>query len=101
MGMTKATLARAQDRAMTPKRRSPIHPGEVLLEDFIKPLSLTQYRVALDIGVAPLRISQIVHVASVPSQPTRLCGWRATLARPPGSGYGCKPATTWRSLRRR
>lgn len=40
---------------------SPIHPGEVLLEDFMKPLGLTQYRLAQDIGVAPIRISQIVN----------------------------------------
>ncbi len=39
----------------------PVHPGEILLEDFMKPLGLSQYRVALDIGVAPIRISQIVH----------------------------------------
>jgi len=39
---------------------SPIHPGEVLLEDFMKPLGLSQYRLAQDIGVAPIRISQIV-----------------------------------------
>ncbi|MBX7234585.1 MAG: HigA family addiction module antidote protein [Caldilineales bacterium] len=39
----------------------PVHPGEVLLEDFMKPLGLSQYRVAMDIGVTPLRISQIVH----------------------------------------
>src|SRR4030065_1315277 len=39
---------------------SPIHPGEVLLEDFMKPLGLTQYRLAHDIGVTPIRISQIV-----------------------------------------
>ncbi|MBI5715959.1 MAG: HigA family addiction module antidote protein [Chloroflexi bacterium] len=39
----------------------PVHPGEVLLEDFIKPLELTPYRVARDIGVAPLRINQIVN----------------------------------------
>jgi addiction module HigA family antidote len=37
-----------------------IHPGEVLLEDFMKPLGLSQYRVAKDIGVPALRISQIV-----------------------------------------
>jgi addiction module HigA family antidote len=37
-----------------------IHPGEVLLEDFMKPLGLSQYRVAKDIGVPTLRISQIV-----------------------------------------
>ena len=40
---------------------SPIHPGEVLLEDFMIPLGLSQYRLAKDIGVAPIRISQIVH----------------------------------------
>jgi addiction module HigA family antidote len=39
---------------------SPIHPGEVLLEDFMKPLGLSQYRLANDIGVTPIRISQIV-----------------------------------------
>jgi addiction module HigA family antidote len=38
----------------------PIHPGQVLLEDFMKPLGLSQYRVAKDIGVPTLRISQIV-----------------------------------------
>lgn len=42
------------------KTLPPVHPGEVLSEDFIKPLGLTQYRVAKDIGVAPMRISQIV-----------------------------------------
>jgi len=40
---------------------SPIHPGEVLLEDFMKPLGLSQYRLAHDLGVPPIRISQIVH----------------------------------------
>jgi antitoxin HigA-1 len=40
---------------------SPIHPGEVLREDFMKPLGLTQYRLAPDIGVTPIRISQIVN----------------------------------------
>jgi addiction module HigA family antidote len=41
-------------------RLPPIHPGEILLEDFMKPLGLSQYRVAKDIGVPALRISQIV-----------------------------------------
>jgi len=40
---------------------SPIHPGEVLLEDFMKPLGLSQYRLAQDLGVSPIRISQIIH----------------------------------------
>ncbi len=38
-----------------------VHPGEVLLEDFMTPLGLSQRHVAKDIGVSPLRISQIVH----------------------------------------
>ena len=46
---------------MMDKNLSPIHPGEVLLEDFMKPLGLTQYRLAHDISVTPIRISQIVN----------------------------------------
>jgi addiction module HigA family antidote len=41
-------------------RLPPIHPGEVLLEDFMKPLGLSQYRIAKDIGVPSIRISQII-----------------------------------------
>jgi addiction module HigA family antidote len=43
------------------EKLSPIHPGEILLEDFMKPLGLSQYRLAHDIGVTPIRISQIVN----------------------------------------
>lgn len=43
------------------ERLDPVHPGEILLEDFMKPLGLSQYRVAQDIGVPSLRINQIVH----------------------------------------
>jgi len=43
------------------KLLAPIHPGEVLLEDFMKPLGLSQYRLAKDIGVAPIRISKIIN----------------------------------------
>lgn len=46
---------------MTEERLPPIHPGEILFEDFMKPLGLSQYRVAQDIGVPALRISQIIH----------------------------------------
>ena len=46
---------------MDTEKLPPVHPGEVLLEDFMKPLGLSQYRVAQDIGVSPIRISQIVH----------------------------------------
>ena len=43
------------------KKLAPIHPGEILTEEFMKPLGLTQYRLAMDIGVPPIRISEIVH----------------------------------------
>jgi len=43
------------------KSLSPIHPGEILLEDFMKPLGLTQYRLAQNLGVTPIRISQIIN----------------------------------------
>ena len=39
---------------------APIHPGEVLLEDFILPHGITQHRVAVAIGVPPRRINEIV-----------------------------------------
>ncbi|HOT92501.1 MAG TPA: HigA family addiction module antitoxin [Anaerolineae bacterium] len=44
----------------TEEKLPPIHPGEVLWEDFMQPLGLSQYRLAKDIGVSTLRISQIV-----------------------------------------
>jgi addiction module HigA family antidote len=42
-------------------RLPPIHPGEDLLEDFMKPLAISQNRLAKDMGVAPIRIRQIVN----------------------------------------
>jgi antitoxin HigA-1 len=42
------------------KKHIPIHPGEVLREDFILPLGLSEYRIAHDIGVPPRRINEIV-----------------------------------------
>jgi len=39
---------------------APVHPGEVLQEEFLKPLDLSQHRLALDIGVDPRRINEIV-----------------------------------------
>lgn len=38
-----------------------VHPGEILLEEFIKPYGLTQYKLAKDIGVSQMRISEIVN----------------------------------------
>jgi addiction module HigA family antidote len=39
----------------------PIHPGEVLLEEFLVPLGVTQHRLAVEIGVPPRRVNEIVH----------------------------------------
>jgi len=45
---------------MGKKRLQPVHPGEVLLEEFLKPMGLSQNRVALNIGVPPRRINEII-----------------------------------------
>lgn len=45
----------------TPAKLAPVHPGEVLLADFLEPLGLSQYRVAHDLSVPPRRINEIVH----------------------------------------
>lgn len=42
------------------KKLNPIHPGEVLLEEFLKPMGISQNRLALNIGVPPRRINEIV-----------------------------------------
>jgi addiction module HigA family antidote len=44
---------------MGKKELHPIHPGEVLLEEFLKPMNLSQNRLALDISVPPRRINEI------------------------------------------
>ena len=46
---------------MSSKKFTPIHPGEILLEEFLKPLDESQYRLAKDISVSPRRINEIVH----------------------------------------
>lgn len=46
---------------MAKKELPPIHPGEILLEEFLEPLGLSQYRLAKGISVPPRRINEIVH----------------------------------------
>ena len=47
---------------MNPKKKmAPVHPGEILLEEFMKPLELSQTRLGRDLGVSPRRINEIVH----------------------------------------
>jgi addiction module HigA family antidote len=46
---------------MKKKMLAPIHPGEILMEEFLKPLGISQYRLAKDINVPARRINEIVH----------------------------------------
>ena len=68
---------------MAAKRLAPVHPGEVLLEDFLTPLGLTQYRLAKGLSVPPRRINEIVHGVRAVSADTalRLARFFGTSAR--------------------
>ena len=46
---------------MTNRKLAPIHPGEILLKDFLEPMGISQYRIAHDISVPPRRVNEIVH----------------------------------------
>jgi len=46
---------------MKNKKLPPIHPGEILKEEFLEPMGISQYRLAKDISVPPRRINEIVH----------------------------------------
>ena len=46
---------------MRKKMLPPIHPGEILMEEFLKPLCISQYKLAKDINVPARRINEIVH----------------------------------------
>jgi addiction module HigA family antidote len=45
---------------MTKRPLKPVHPGEVLLEEFLKPMNLSQNRLAVALGISPRRINEIV-----------------------------------------
>jgi addiction module HigA family antidote len=57
---------------MTQDKSSPIHPGEVLLEEFLKPRGISQYQLAKDISVPARRINEIVHGKRAVSADTAL-----------------------------
>jgi antitoxin HigA-1 len=46
---------------MSVREIPPIHPGEILLEEYLKPMNISQYRLAKDIHVDPRRINEIIH----------------------------------------
>jgi len=45
---------------MAAQKMAPVHPGEILMEEFLEPLGISRYRLSKDIGVAPRRINEIV-----------------------------------------
>ncbi len=46
---------------MKNKRIPPVHPGEILFEEFLKPMSISQNQLGRDLGVSPRRINEIIH----------------------------------------
>lgn len=46
---------------MRKKKIPAIHPGEILFEEFLKPMGISQYKISKDISVPPRRINEIVH----------------------------------------
>ena len=57
---------------MKAKKIRPIHPGEILMEEFLKPLGISQYKLAKDITVPARRINEIVHCKRSVSADTAL-----------------------------
>ncbi len=76
---------------MTEKLYVPIHPGEVLMEDFIEGFGITQHKLAVSIGVPPRRINEIVHGKR---------GITADTALRPGRFFGVEPQF-WLNLQSR
>jgi len=46
---------------MSIKRIAPVHPGEILFEEFLKPMGISQNQIGRDLGVSPRRINEIIH----------------------------------------
>jgi antitoxin HigA-1 len=57
---------------MSERRLAPVHPGEVLLEDFLKPMGISQYRLAKALGVPVQRIHDLVHARRAMTADTAL-----------------------------
>ncbi len=57
----KSEVAMTVELSRNPEKLPPIHPGEILNEEFLLPLNITQYRLAKEIGVDARRIHSIVH----------------------------------------
>jgi len=58
---SKSQITIAKGMKMAKRVIAPVYPGEILLEEFLKPKGISQYRLAKDINVDPRRINEIVH----------------------------------------
>jgi antitoxin HigA-1 len=68
---------------MSTERVPPVHPGDILLEEFMKPMGISQNAPARALKVPPRRINEIIH------------GKRGISVLPPNSGLDFKTTTTW------
>ena len=57
---------------VTTKRSTPVHPGDILLHDFLEPMNLSQYRVAKDCGFSPRHVNELVKRMRAVTAPTAL-----------------------------
>ena len=71
---------------MATRTLTPVHPGEILLEEFLEPMGISQYRLAKDISVPPRRINEIVHGKRSVTADTALRLSRGISEPPRGSG---------------
>jgi hypothetical protein len=79
------------------RRIPPVHPGEILLEEFLKPLGLSQYRLAKGLSVPARRINEIVlGVRSITAE-NCFAAWPGSLAPRSDSDSICRRHTTLRS----
>ncbi len=78
---------------MIQNRMRPVHPGEILREDFLAPLGLSVNALAQALRVPATRLHEIVNGGAV-SHPTRPCGSPATSAAMRSHGSTCKPPMT-------
>jgi antitoxin HigA-1 len=80
--MWRSSTTTEENEMATPKL-APVHPGEVLLAEFLEPMQLSQYRLAKNISVPPRRINEIVHGKRAVSADTalRLARYFGTTAR--------------------
>ena len=77
------------------KKLALVTPGEILLEEWLKPMGVSQYRLAIEIGVPPRCINEIVHGKRAITADTalRLARFSEQMRRP---GSTCNRITTWK-----